>query len=269
MMRTTLASRPRRARAGAIDWNRSLGIVAIAAFVVAIVRAVGYYFAIPHPDQSIGIDYQLYLGAAHQWQTTGDLYQPFQLAGPYHVIGNGEILYPPIVLILLVPFLVLPGILWWILPLGLTTWALARLRPASWSLALIGALSVTHAVQAPFFWGTPVIWLVPAVAWGFLLGWPAAAVLVKPTLAPFVLTGLTRPTALLIGCIGFAVLGLPFGSLWLDWLTAIRNSDLDVTYSYTQNLLLVLPVIAWLGRDGRVPELPKRLALHLGFSARP
>jgi hypothetical protein len=262
-MRTRLADRPETARRTEIDWNRALRVVAIAAFAVAILRAIGYYLAIPDPDQSIGIDYQLYVGAADRWRTTGMFYQPFQLAGPYHVIGNSEILYPPIILILLVPFLVLPEILWWILPLGLTIWAIARLRPAWWSLALIGFLSVTYAVQAPFFWGTPVIWLLPAVAWGFLLGWPAVAVLVKPTFVPFALAGLTRPRALLIGGLGFVVLALPFGSMWLDWLTAVRNSDLSVTYSFTQNLLLVLPVIAWLGRDGRVPEWSKRPSMRI------
>jgi hypothetical protein len=255
-MRTTLADRPETTPRTAIDWNRALRIVAIAAFAVAILRAIGYYFAIPHPDQSVGIDYQLYVGAADRWRTTGVFYQAFQLAGPYHVIGNAEILYPPIILILLVPFLVLPAILWWVVPMGLSVWAIGRLRPAWWSLALIGFLSVTHAVQAPFFWGTPVIWLLPAVAWGFLLGWPAVAMLVKPTLAPFALAGLSRPRALLVGCVGFVLLALPFGSMWLDWLTAVRNSDLDATYSYTQNLLLLLPVIAWLGRDGRVPGWP-------------
>jgi hypothetical protein len=231
-----------------IDWNRSLTIVAIAAFLVAIARAVAYLLLLPSAESSVGNDYQLYVGAAERWVATGVFYQPFQLAGPYQVMGAGEILYPPIILLLLIPFTVLPGILWWIVPLGLTAWAVARLRPAPWSLTLIGLISVTHAVQAPFFWGTPVIWLLPAVAWGFLLGWPAVVVFLKPTLAPFALAGLTHPRSLIFGCLGFTLLALPFGSLWFDWLTAIRNSDLAVSYALTQNLLLVIPVVAWFGR---------------------
>lgn len=242
-----------------IRWNRVFRIVAAFAVVVAILRAIGYALAIPNPESSIGIDYRLYLGAAQRWLDTGQFYEQFQLAGPYHVIGNGEILYPPIILVLLVPFLVLPAVLWWILPIGLTLVAIWRMRPAAWSVALAGLLSVTHAVQAPFFWGTPVIWLAPAVAWGLLLGWPAVAVFIKPTLAPFALVGLTHPRAFVAGIIGFAILALPFTTMWFDWLTAIRNSDLSITYAWIQNLVLLVPIVTWLGRDGRVPTVPRRL----------
>jgi hypothetical protein len=236
-----------------IDWNRAFRIAAIAAFAIALLRAVAYAAAIPDPASSIGIDYRLYASAAERWLATGVFYQPYQLAGPYHVIGNGEVLYPPIILILLVPFTVLPAALWWIFPIGLTVAAIARMRPAGWSLFAIALLCATHAVQAPIFWGTPVMWLAPAVAWGFLLGWPAAAVLIKPTLLPFVAAGLTHPRGLAVGLVGFAVLAIPFGAMWVDWLTAVRNSDLGLTYAFTQNLLLLVPVVAWLGRAGRPP----------------
>lgn len=229
-------------------------VVAIAAFAVAVVRAIAYYQSIPDPSTSVGIDYRLYVEAARRWLDSGVFYEPFQLAGPYHVIGIGEVLYPPILLLLLVPFTVLPAILWWLTPLALTAWAIARMRPAPWALAIAGGICTTHAVQAPIFWGTPVIWLAPAVAWGLLLGWPAAFVMIKPTLAPFALAGLTRPRAFLLGIVLFAALGLPFTTMWLDWLTAIRNSDLGALYAYTQNLLLVVPVVAWLGRHGRWPS---------------
>jgi hypothetical protein len=46
--------------------------------------------------------------------------------------------------------------------------------------------------------------------------------------------------------VGFGLLAAPFGTMWVDWLTAIRNSDLDPSYAVTQNVLLVLPVVAWL-----------------------
>jgi hypothetical protein len=77
------------------------------------------------------------------------------------------------------------------------------------------------------------------------LGWPAVIVLVKPTLALFILSGMGRPKGLAIGLILFGILALPYGTMWLDWLTAIRNSDLDASYAVTQNALLVLPIIAW------------------------
>ena len=255
-MRVRVADRFASCRRGGepVDWRRAMRIVAVAACAIAIVRAVAYYAAIPNPATSVGIDYELYVTAARRWLETGVFYEPYQLAGPYHVIGNNEVLYPPIILLLLVPFTALPAILWWVIPAMLTVAAIAQMRPAAWSVALACAICTSHAVQGPVFWGTPVIWLTPAVAWGLHLGWPAVAVMIKPTLAPFALVGLTRPRALVAGVIGFAVLGLPFTAMWLDWLTAIRNSDLGPFYAYTQNLLLVVPVVTWLGRDGRRPS---------------
>ena len=241
-----------------IDWRRAMRVVAVAAFVVAIIRAIAYYATIPAPDRSVGIDYQLYVDAARRWLDNGIFYLPFQTAGPYNVIGIGEVLYPPVILWLLLPFTILPAVLWWAVPFALTAIAIVRMRPAAWSLAVAGAICTTHAVQAPIFWGTPVIWLTPAVAWGFLLGWPAVFVLIKPTLAPFALAGWTRPRAFLAGVIAFAALSLPFLPMWFDWLAAVRNSDLGITYAFTQNLLLVVPVVTWLGRDGRVPAIPRR-----------
>jgi hypothetical protein len=257
MATTTKMSRLRARTDEPIDWRRAMRIVAIAAFVVAIARGIAYYTTIPAPERSIGIDYQLYVDAARRWLESGIFYLPFQTAGPYNVIGIGEVLYPPVILWLLVPFTILPAILWWAIPLGLTAVAIARMRPAAWSLALAGAICTTHAVQAPIFWGTPVIWLAPAVAWGFLLGWPAVFVLIKPTLAPFALSGLTRPRAFLVGLALFVALAVPFLPMWFDWLAAIRNSDLGIFYAFTQNLLLVVPVVTWLGRDGRAPALPR------------
>jgi hypothetical protein len=238
----------------AIDWDRVLRVVAWAAFAIAAARAVLYYLDLDNPAASVGVDLNLYLGAARRWLAGGEFYAAFQLAGPYHVIGAGEILYPPVILPLLLPFLVLPGILWWLTPLALTVVAIARMRPAAWSLAAIGLLCTTHAVQAPFFWGTPVIWLLPIVAWGVLLGWPAAFVLVKPTLAPFAIVGMTKPRSFFVGVVLLALLGVLFLPLWIQWVTVIRNSDLGPLYAYTQIALLVIPVIAWLGRDGHSPS---------------
>jgi hypothetical protein len=230
---------------GPVRWARIFRAVALVGFAIAGVRALVYLSAIPDQSQSLGVDFRLYADAARTWLTTGQFYPAYELAGPYQVVGAGEILYPPIMLWLFVPFTVLPAILWWVIPLGLAGWAIHRMRPAWWGVALIAGLSVTHAVQGPFFWGTPAIWLLPAVAWGLSLGWPAVIVLVKPTLALFMLSGMGRPKGLAIGLILFGILAAPYGTMWLDWLTAIRNSDVDASYAVTQNALLVLPIIAW------------------------
>jgi hypothetical protein len=243
---SALGRRDAAAAIGLLRWDHAFRTVALAGFLISALRALAYLSAIPDRAQSFGADFRLYADAANSWLTTGQFYPAYELAGRYEVIGAGEVLYPPIMLWLFVPFTLLPGFLWWFVPLGLTVWAIYRMRPAWWGLALIAGLSVTHAVQGPFFWGTPAIWLLPAVAWGLSMGWPAVVVLVKPTLAPFILTGIGHPKGLVFGMVGFGLLAAPFGTLWVDWLTAIRNSDLDPSYAVTQNVLLVLPVIAWL-----------------------
>jgi hypothetical protein len=231
-----------------LNWDRIFNLAATGALTVAVMRAVAYYVAIPDPAASVGVDFRLYVSAAERWLQTGQFYEAAQIQGPYRVHDLPAILYPPPVLLVLVPFTVLPAALYWIVPAALTIWAIGRMRPTARGLFLIGALLATDWVQAPMFWGTPVIWLVPAVALGLLYGWPAAWVLIKPTLGLFLLSGLTRPKRLLAGLIGFAVIGLAFAPMWVGYVAVVRNSDLQLDYSLAQNLLLLVPVVAWLDR---------------------
>jgi hypothetical protein len=216
-------------------------------FAIVLGRAVFYFAQMPDRDGAVGVDYRLYVGAAQRWLDSGQFYWPAQVAGPYHVHDLPSILYPPPILYLLVPFTVLPGVLYWLIPAVLTLIAFWRLRPAPWSVLAIIALAATGFVQGPVFWGTPVFWLVPVVAWGGLLGWPAPFVLLKPTLAPFALVGLRRPRGFVLGILLLAVLSLPLIGLWGDWFAAIRNSDLSPTYGIEQVLLLLIPLLAVIG----------------------
>jgi hypothetical protein len=226
--------------------------VAIAAAVIAVLRAAQFISTIPDLSASIGVDYQIYMSAATRWLHGETYFFAFQLAGPYHIIG-GEVLYPPVILWLLVPFTFLPAVLWWFVPVVLTLAAVRRMRskPLGWAVAAF--IMVLPIAQEPILWGNPVMWLVPAVAWGLFLGWPAAAVVVKPTLLPFLLAGLVRPRALVLGLIAMALLSLPFGiQVSLDWIMAIQNSDLPLTYSIRQFGLLLVPVVLYLSGEASV-----------------
>ncbi len=44
------------------------------------------------------------------------------------------------------------------------------------------------------------------------------------------------------------VLSLPFGTLWGDWLSVIRNSPADWTYSLPDLSWLLTPVVFWFAR---------------------
>ena len=73
----------------------------------------------------VGIDADIYFDAAESWLADGTWYLPRQLAGPYG-IEYGDVLYPPILLYLLVPFRILPFALWWAIPIAATAWALGE-----------------------------------------------------------------------------------------------------------------------------------------------
>jgi hypothetical protein len=85
--------------------------------------------------------------------------------------------------------------------------------------------------------------VMAAVALGFAFRWAFVGVLLKPSLFPFALLGIRDRSwwiALAIVIVG----SLPFGSMWLDWITAVSNSTGGLFYSLQDVPILLLPVIA-------------------------
>ena len=93
-------------------------------------------------------------------------------------------------------------------------------------------------------------------------------ILFKPAFAPFALIGIKRRrwwVAMGVLCLA----ALPFGAMWLDYATVIRNSSLSASYGLINLPLMVAPLIAWVGR--RRPERSMHLeanALARGNSRR-
>ena len=234
----------RRSRSAAIA-------LSVAVFALPLVFAL----LVPHPlEQPFGVDFVLYRDVAARWLTGGPYFEAYQLAGPYD-IRAGDVLYPPVGLLLFVPFAVLPAAvawpLWWGIPLAATAWAVSRLRPrpAVWPLLALCVVWPTTLLKT--WTGNPAIWCVAALALGTLWYWPSVIVLLKPSLAPIALFGANRRrwwVALAV----FVLLCLPFGSLWLDWVASVVNSrGGGPLYSTLEIPMLLLPLVAWLGR--RVP----------------
>lgn len=194
-----------------------------------------------------GVDYRLYMDTATRWLHGGTYFQPYQLAGPYQ-ISAGDILYPPVTLLLFVPFTFLPAILWWLIPSAAVAWStcVLRPRPVVWpALALCLAWPPT---LVKIVTGNPVIWAVAALSAGVLYLWPSVLVLIKPSLFPFALFG-ARRRMWWIALVVFVAASLPFGSLWVDWLHSVLNSQGGgFAYSSLELPMLAFPLIAWLGR---------------------
>jgi hypothetical protein len=201
----------------------------------------------------LDVDRSLYMGATARWLAGGPFYLPYQLAGPYPVLA-GDILYPPVALWLFVPLRLLPAVFWWAIPLGLTGWAVWRLRPSFLVWPLLALCVAWPPTVVKIGTGNPVIWAMAAMALGVVTAGPAVFALIKPSLFPFALWGANRRRwwGFLVVFIGLSV---PFGAMWADWLTALANSrGGGLLYSIQEAPMLALPVIAWLGRGAQVRE---------------
>ena len=198
----------------------------------------------------LGVDYRLYMDAATRWLNGGPFFNPYQLSGPYP-ISAGDILYPPVALILFVPFTFLPAVLWWAAPAAAVGWCLYRLRPNRLAWLWIAVCALWPTTPLKTLTGNPVIWAVAAMALGVLYYWPSVLVLIKPSLFPFAFFGSNRRTWwVALGLLALAC--VPFGSLWIDWIHSLVNSEGGgLAYSALEIPMLALPVVAWLGRTGR------------------
>ncbi len=228
----------------------------LAACLAVFALPLLFALVVPHPlEQPFGVDATLYRDVAVRWLGGGPFYEPYQLTGPYE-IRAGDVLYPPVGLWLFVPFAVLPAavgaILWWGIPVAVTAWAIRRLRPRPEVWPLLALCIAWPTTLLKSWTGNPVIWSMAAMALGVVFAWPAVLVLVKPSLAPFAMFG-ARHRSWWIAAAVFGLLCLPFGSLWGDWLASVVNTrGGGLLYSSLEVPMLLLPLIAWLGRRDRV-----------------
>jgi hypothetical protein len=236
-----------RTDARLVRTGRVVTRVAVGVLIFELVRLAAAFVVWP---TSVGVDYELHRTAAASWLSGSGFYLPHQLAGPYSIhFGMAyELLYPPVILWLLVPFLYLPAVLWWAIPIGLIAASMIRLRPASWTWPVFALLMLFPYSWQEFLWGNPSMWVLAFASLGAAFGWPGVLVLLKPTLAPFALLGINRRSWwVALGV--FGVMCLPFGSMWLDWLQAavVNPTNGGLTYSLPYVPAMCIPLLAWLG----------------------
>lgn len=219
----------------------------IAAMLLFAYRFVGNW---PGTDISgVGLDYRLYMEATAGWLAGGEFYPDRQLAGPYRIVGAGEILYPPISLILFLPFTVLPPLTWYLTPICIVGWALYRLRPAWWAQPILAALCCWGPTQSMVLFGNPGMYSVAAlslVATG--RPWAGALGFAKVSLGPVLLFGAWH-RSWWYGAGVAALLSVPFGTMWLDWLRVVTNEyGRGLLYSVRDLPIMAIPLLAWATR---------------------
>lgn len=196
-------------------------------------------------------DYTMYMEAARHWLATGRFYD-FDIWGA-HADGGPfllPVLYPPPILWLLVPFTALPAPLWWIVPIGVTAWAIWNMRPAEWTWPLLAFAFCFPRTGAVIWFGNPTMWIAMFAALACLYRWPGPLVLLKPSLTPFALVGITSKrwwVALAVLVLG----SVAAGGLWLDYFDVLARNHIPLSYSLPDVVTVALPVIAAAGRDGR------------------
>lgn len=204
-------------------------LVTMTLVLLAIAALEGWYLFsnITTPDVTLGLDYRIYMERTHSWLAGDGFYQAHQLAGPYTVTEHPRpAFYPPVLLYLTVPFTVLPAVLWWAIPLSIIGYCLWRLRPPMWTWPILALVLVYPRTWMVLAYGNPSLWVYAALMAGLVWTFPAPWVMLKPTFAPFALLGIRRRRWWLGAGIGL-LLAIPFGAMWLDYLTILRNAQND------------------------------------------
>lgn len=224
------------------DITRKYAAVIVAGSLLLAMAATTTLDVIAADD--LFIDYVFYGEIAARYLADGTYYLPGQLAGPYDLVPMSDVLYPPTALLLFVPFAVLPAVLWWVVPLGVTGLALARWRPPLGGVALILLLLSWPRAHAAFLFGNTDMWVMAAVAAGLLWGWPAIFITVKPSLLPLAAIGI-RHRAWWIGAGGLVCLAVVQLPLWLDYLKVMRDVRLAFDCGLGSLPLVMVPVVGW------------------------
>jgi hypothetical protein len=211
----------------------------------------------------VGVDFVILRDAAARWLTGGGFYLPYQVAGPYvhseHVGAQSPVLYPPTMLLLFVPFTILPGILWWSIPIAVTGWVVVEHRPRPLVWPVIAFLAVFPMTIWAAVAGNPILWFMMALALGTRYWWPSVLVLLKPTLAPFAVLGIWR-RSWWVALAVLVVVCLPFGQMWFDYVRVLSNMTTasGPLFSLNQYPMMMIPVVAWLGRTAPPQEVEVR-----------
>jgi hypothetical protein len=194
-------------------------------------------------------DLEGYLDGTRRFLATGSPYDPLAVVGAWQ-LSSHSFIHPPTALPLFLPFLVLPAFLWWVIPIGITAYAVRRLSPAPWSWPLMALGLVWVRSTGSLLAGNTDMWAMAFVAAGAVWGWPAALLVVKPTFAPLAAVASGRRSFWLAG-VAIGAVSLAMAGLWLEYAAVIRNSGLSLAYSLLNLPLVAIPAVAWFARRDR------------------
>jgi hypothetical protein len=229
-----------------------------AAVAAGLVAAMAVWLSVtviaPDPIWDFGMDYRYYVSLGTRYLADGTFYLPHQLAGPHLAGWLGisppvDTLYPPSALFLFVPLVWLPALVWWVIPIAVTGFALYRLRPAPWTWVVMLLLLAWPRAIGSYLFGNTDMWMVAALAAGLVWGWPVLLLTLKPTYVPLLLIGVRRRSAWIAGVITLVASLVLLWPLWPQYVTSMENiRGLTLDYAFGSIPLLLIPIVAWIGR---------------------
>jgi hypothetical protein len=234
-------------------WARPAWLGLSVAILAAGSWIAAYRWGAVERNGYIGIDLEILLTFTRRWLDSGSMYLAAQLTGPFdpqspNLAGAGiPSMYPPHAVYLFMPFLILPRILWWAIPLGTIAHALTRWRPAPRAWPLLALIAVLPNTYTPVMVGSSTMWLAAFVAAGLLWGWPGVLVTLKPSLLPFAIVGVGR-RSWWVAAVAMACFALPLWSAWVEYATVVRNARVDMMYSLGSVPAMLLPLVGWAAR---------------------
>lgn len=243
-----------RARHTSHKWERVL-LVAVCLFVAAwlliyLRAALGGWLG-----AHLGWDFGHYLVATERWLSQGSPYDPRFIAEPF-VYDDIAFIHPPVALVLFAPFLLLPAVLWWTLPLAIVGWILWAYRPSAIGLTAILLIIALPLTLEKVLVGNSIMWVTAFVGLGIRFGWAWALLIIKPLFAPLILLG-AADRRTWIGLVAVALFSGMFGTLWLEWAETVRNFRGPPAYTLLDLPMALIPIVAWLARSPeRVAAVP-------------
>ena len=208
-------------------------VVTVTLLLAAVVEAaIVLPAALGNLHVTWGMDLRLYLEHTARWLAGDGFYLPEQ-AAPYDIDAVKGAVYPPVIVLLLLPFLAgLPWLLWWLVPFGIIGASIAAARPAWWQWPLLALILAYPRTWVIIVLGNPAMWALAGLAAGMVWKWPAVGVLLKLTYAPFALVGIRDRrwwAALALGLL----LAVPFGAMWFEFVDAVRFAHSARGLDYT------------------------------------
>jgi hypothetical protein len=226
-------------------WSPALvAIVGVSAFL--FVFQIVYFASGAVPIIMVDWDRGHYMDASQRFLEIGTPYLPWEVAAPFDYTPL-TFLHPPLAMWLMVPFLYLPALAWYIVPVALIIVVIAAWRPSPLALALVGLCILWPRTPAMLVAGNSDMWVAAFVALGLRFGWPGPWVLFKPSLGFLALAGFPR-RSWWVGLGVVVVLSIPFGVLWYDWIRVVLNAPGGLLYSVLAIPGTIFPVFAWMGR---------------------